>query len=151
DVVHGVGGYNRSDLISPASFARALAKIIMAPGVTLKDAVFHGTRTVGITSADGRTILYVHPGTYRPVALVTKIVVVGSNPTEVRAAFTETTIFHTYETLPQTSLKMPNLILKYPHATVAPWERQYWKRYWSRASSGSPETRRQALDDLANK
>lgn len=42
-------------------------------GVTVKETVFRGTRVTGITSANKRTTLYVHPGTYRPQALITKI------------------------------------------------------------------------------
>lgn len=152
DAVHGVGTFSPKDVTSPASFARALARIITEPGVTVTETVFRGTRVTGITSANKRTTLYVHPGTYRPQALITKIPVCSeATPPRCRTAFTETTVFHSYETLPRTSLKMPNLVLSYPHATVAPWERHYWKRYWSQASSGNAQTRRQALDDLHNK
>jgi hypothetical protein len=151
DTVHGVGSFYRGETNSPAAFARALAKIINAPSVTVnRNAAFRGAPAVSITSANGRATLYVDPSTYRPLELVTKIKILG-NDNKVVMSYTSTTIFQSYETLPGSSLKMPNLVLNYPHATVAPWERRYWKRYWIRASSGSAETRRRALDDLRSK
>jgi hypothetical protein len=151
DTTHGVGSLYRGEANSPAAFARALAKIINAPSVTVnRNAAFRGAPAVSITPANGRATLYADPIDYRPLELVTKIKVLGNDNKVVRS-YTSTTIFQSYETLPHGSLKMPNLVLNYPHATVAPWERHYWKRYWSRVSSGSTQTRGRALDDLRNK
>lgn len=151
DTTHGVGSLYHGEANSPAAFALALAQIINAPSVTVnRNAAFRGSPAVSITSGNRRATLYVDPITYRPLELVTKIKVLGSGDKVVRS-YTSTTIFQSYETLPRSLLKMPNLVRHYPHATVPPWERHYWKLYWSRAASGSAATRRRALDDLRNK
>lgn len=150
DEVHGAGHVSTRAPVSPASFARTLAKIIKAPNVTVNQhASLHGAAAIAITSRNRAATLYADPGTYRPLELVAHAVGVGDRVSA--HGYTSTTVFHTYETLPQSSLKLPDLVLEFPQARVAPWERKYWKQYWSRASSGSAQTRRQALADLGNK
>jgi len=136
---------------NPRLFAQELTKVIQTHGVTVRrNAAFRGTPAISITAANKRATLYVNSGTYRPLGFVATEYVLGNNNQVVETIHT-TTVFNTYETVPEDSVKMPNLVLNYPHATVAPWERYYWKRYWSRVSSGSAQTRRQALEDLRNK
>jgi len=135
-------------IYSPTVFAQMLAQLITEPGVTVdQDAILHGAPAIAIRSSNRQGTLYVEPGTYRPLefAATTENPLAG-HPTTIRS----TTVFNTYETLPNGSAHVPNLVLEYPHATVAPWETSYWKQYWSRTSSGNAETRQRALDDLRN-
>jgi hypothetical protein len=135
---------------SPQLFAQELTNVIQTPGVTVeRNAAFRGTPAVSITSANKRATLYVNPGTYRPLAFLATEDVLGNNNQVVETVHT-TTVFNTYETVPEGSVKIPNLVLEHPHAKVPPWDRYYWRKFWSRESPGTSTTRQRALAELRN-
>lgn len=143
---HGIVVPESRLIASATAFSELLAELIKEPGVTVdQDATLNGGPAIAIRSSDRQGTLYVEPGNYRPLEFVAAT---EGPPDGHRITMRTTTVFKTYETLPNGSVHVPNLVLEYPHATVAPWEMSYWKQYWSRASSGNAETRQRALDDL---
>lgn len=110
--------------VTPA-WARGVMRLIGEPATAIKSK---------------SATLYVSPSTYRPLQLIEKF----------NGGKAITIAFHALETLPNSALRFPNIVLKYPHAEVAPWERTYWQHYWNKPNSGDTRTRRQALADLRN-
>jgi len=141
---------------SPILFSRRLAEIIRNPSVTVdRNATFRGSPAISITTkdeppgADNSTILYVTRRAARPLAYIATANFFG-NKKRVVERDRRTTVFGAYETLAPAAVHMPNLVAEHPHAKVPPWDRAYWRRYWSRKSSGTTAERRQALRELRN-
>lgn len=138
---------------SPILFSRRLAEITGNPSVTVdRSATFRGSPAISIKTADknpagdNSAILYVTRRTARPLAYITTANFFEADKQRDRT----TTVFGAYETLAPAAVHMPNLVAEHPHAKVPPWDRAYWRRYWSRKSSGTTTERKQALRELRN-
>jgi hypothetical protein len=142
----GASGY------SPILFSRRLAEITKDPSVTVdRNATFRGSPAISMTaahkSANLAATLYVTRRAARPLAYIETATFFGNKNRLVQRS---TTVFGAYETLAPAAVHMPNLVAEHPRAKVPPWDRAYWRRYWSRKSSGSTAQRRQALHELRN-
>jgi hypothetical protein len=101
------------------TFSDLIVALLNAPGVTVNpNASVSGEAAISITetpaaNANARFTLDVQPHTYTPL-LMTITNTNGSGAIES----TNTTTFNTYETLPASSVTMPNLAQIYPNAKV---------------------------------
>ncbi len=101
------------------SFARILKEISHKPGVTVtRHATLHGVPAIKIKAANQYSTLYVNPVSYEPLGFATTGPEYGQF----------TTVFKTFATAKPSSVSVPNLVKKHPHAVVPKWDQRYWDR-----------------------
>jgi hypothetical protein len=100
----------------PGSFSQLIAKLIRSPHVTVqRDAHVNGRRAIKITALHGRAVVYVQPGSYRPL----EFVAMGDPGASPQSTVRMVMRFDAYATLPRGSASPPNLERLHPNAKLA--------------------------------